>query len=38
MQGGKVVLAQWWNTKSDFDVVCPGFRSEKQMGTYFHRY
>ena len=37
-QGGKVVLAQWWNKKSDFDVVCPGFRSQKQLGTYFHQY
>ena len=37
-QGGKVVLAQWWNKKSDFDVVCPGFRTDEKMGTYFHRY
>jgi hypothetical protein len=38
VQGGKVVLAQWWNSRSDFDLVCPGFRSEKQLGTYFHQY
>ena len=37
-QGGKVVLAQWWNKKSDFDVVCPGFRTDEKMATYFHRY
>jgi len=37
-QGGHVVLAQWWNAKSDFDVVCPGFRTDEQMGTSFHRY
>ncbi len=38
VQGGHVVLAQWWNKKSDFDVVCGGFRSDEKMGAYFHRY
>ena len=38
VQGGKVVLAQWWNAKSDFAVVCPGFRTDEKMSDYFHRY
>jgi hypothetical protein len=37
VQGGKIVLAQWWTktTPRDFDVLCPDFRTEKFVNRYF---
>jgi hypothetical protein len=38
IQGGKAVLAQWWDTKHDHDVTCPKFSSKSQLKTYFIKY
>ena len=38
IQGGRAVLAQWWNDDRDFDVTCPGHGSRAQLREYFHRY
>jgi hypothetical protein len=37
VQGGKIILAQWWvtTTPRDYDVLCPNFRTEKDVKRYF---
>ncbi len=36
--GGRTVLAQWWTTANDYDVVCPGFDTVTAMRQYFHKF
>ena len=38
IQGGRAVLAQWWNDVRDFDVTCPGHSRPKRLERYFHKY
>lgn len=37
-QGGKAVLAQWWDRKRDYNRMCPGHAPAEQMRKYFHKY
>jgi hypothetical protein len=38
IQGGRAVLAQWWDDDRDFGVTCPGHSSRPHLRKYFHRY
>lgn len=38
IQGGRTVLAQWWTTTSDYDVMCPGYDTVAAMKRYFHKF
>lgn len=44
VQGGKVVMAQWWvddsptSNSTDFDVLCPGYNTPAQLARYFINY
>ncbi|WP_374971106.1 hypothetical protein [Terrabacter sp. BE26] len=38
IQGGRTVMAQWWTTLTDFDVVCPSSATKAGLATYFHKY
>lgn len=37
-QGGRAVLAQWWDSKRDYNRMCPGFAKSRTMTRYFHKY
>lgn len=37
-QGGRAVVAQWWDRKRDYNRMCPGFDKSPQMKRYFHKY
>jgi hypothetical protein len=37
IQGGPAVLAQWWVPAKDFDLLCPGHSSPRDLRTWFHR-
>lgn len=37
IQGGPTVISQWWTSKSDYDVLCPGFTSTAAINTYFRK-
>jgi hypothetical protein len=34
-QGGRAVLAQWWDSRRDHDLMCPGFSTDDQLRRYF---
>jgi len=36
-QGGRAVIAQWWNAHRDFDRICPGI-SASTLAQYFHKW
>ena len=36
-QGGEAVLAQWYSTREDFDLVCPGRPAEDVLAEFFTR-
>jgi hypothetical protein len=36
-QGGRAVLAQWYTSREDFDLVCPGRPAEDVLAEYFTR-
>ena len=36
--GGRTVLAQWWTTLNDYNVMCPGYDSVAAMKQYFHKF
>jgi hypothetical protein len=44
VQGGKIVLAQWWIDDSktangtDYNILCPGYSSSANLKRYFTRY
>jgi hypothetical protein len=44
VQGGKIVLAQWWIDDSktangtDYNILCPGYSSAANLKRYFTRY
>lgn len=38
IQGGRAVMAQWWGTRSDYGVMCPGYGRPGVMAKYFHKY
>ncbi|WP_310961954.1 glycoside hydrolase family 25 domain-containing protein [Nocardioides terrisoli] len=38
IQGGRAVLAQWWTTRRDHDLLCPGSRRPAQLARFFHQY
>lgn len=37
-QGGHGVLAQWWDSRRDYDRMCPGFQGDRAMRRYFAKY
>ena len=37
-QGGRAVIAQWWNDRHDFDRMCPAFAGGASMRRFFHKY
>lgn len=37
-QGGPAVVAQWWNSRRDFDRMCPGYTHPEKMAKFFHQY
>lgn len=37
-QGGRGVLAQWWDSRRDYDRMCPGFGDRATMQRYFVKY
>ncbi len=44
VQGGKIVLAQWWiddsntNNSTDYNVLCPGYSSAANLKKFFTKY
>ena len=38
IQGGRAVMAQWWDRMRDHGVMCPGYRRPAVMRRYFHKY
>ena len=38
IQGGRAVMAQWWNDRYDFGVMCPGYGTSTMLSRYFHKY
>ncbi len=34
-QGGRAVLAQWWDDQYDYDLVCGGFRTSAALARWF---
>jgi hypothetical protein len=36
-QGGPAVLTQWYTTREDFDVLCPGPPAGRVLDDYFTR-
>ena len=36
-QGGPAVLAQWYTTREDFDLLCPGRPADEVLREYFTR-
>jgi hypothetical protein len=38
IQGGEAVLAQWWTSRVDYDLTCPGHGTIKGMTRYFRKY
>ena len=36
--GGRTVLAQWWTTLNDYNVMCPGYDTVAAMKQYFHKF
>lgn len=37
-QGGRGVMAQWWTSMKDFDVMCPRYQTRAAMRRWFHKY
>jgi hypothetical protein len=35
VQGGRIVLSQWWTQVKDYDVICPKQRTWKKLKIYF---
>jgi hypothetical protein len=38
IQGGEAVIAQWYSTREDFDLLCPGKPAETVLREYFTPY
>jgi len=38
LQGGRTVLAQWWDDRRDHDVSCPGYARTLRMRRFFTRH
>jgi hypothetical protein len=38
IQGGGAVLAQWWTTRVDWNVTCPGYGTVAALKRYFRKY
>jgi hypothetical protein len=38
VQGGRAVIAQWYSTREDFDLICPGRRAVDVLREYFAPY
>jgi hypothetical protein len=38
IQGGEAVLAQWWTSRVDSDLTCPGYGTINAMKRYFRKY
>jgi hypothetical protein len=38
IQGGRAVMAQWWDSQRDHGVMCPGYGTASTMKRYFHKY
>ena len=36
-QGGRGVIAQWYSTREDFDVLCPGRPAQQVLAEFFTR-
>ncbi|MEO5708581.1 MAG: hypothetical protein ABIQ59_02000 [Nocardioidaceae bacterium] len=36
-QGGRAVLAQWYSTRADFDLLCPGRPADALLSEFFSR-
>lgn len=37
-QGGDAVLAQWWNSTTDWNLTCPGYGGRTMLKKYFRKY
>jgi hypothetical protein len=37
-QGGRAVIAQWYSTREDFDLLCPGRSAQRTLREYFTAY
>jgi hypothetical protein len=37
-QGGRAVIVQWYSTREDFDLLCPGRPAEQVLRDYFTPY
>jgi hypothetical protein len=37
-QGGRTVMAQWWDDRRDHDLSCPGYGRAPRMKRFFTRY
>lgn len=35
VQGGPILLAQWWDTKRDYDLLCPAARTTARLDSLF---
>jgi hypothetical protein len=38
IQGGKAVIAQWWTSRVDYGLTCPGFGGRVVLKKYFRKY
>lgn len=36
--GGIGVLAQWWTSTTDYDVICPAYNTSQALARYFSHY
>ena len=36
-QGGRAVITQWYTSRVDFDLLCPGRPADEVLATYFTR-
>lgn len=37
-QGGRGIIAQWWDRRRDYDRMCPGFQADRAMRQFFAKY